>query len=1584
MARNVYRKRNRTQLIQKSRRSRLQNLQRLGRFAAFERLEERTLLAGISGVVFDDANANRSQDTNEPGIAGITVYLDANNNSVFETGEVSRQSASDGSYAFENLADGDYVVRQVVPANSQQTTPTGAGRLFATTFAGTISAIELDPVSGNILNSFALPGSPTAPPSHTQGLAFEGESLFYYENNAKILYELNADSGAVLNSYNFAAAFANRNIGGLTSLNGQLYMLDITSNATRALIAVDLNDIQNSVVINLGIGFNFGGGLASLPNENLLVAGTSSTLLFYDTAGRIVDRALINSSLAPSGLAVVGDEIFVTYGGSQTQVLDRDGNVLRSYNTVAESYGLAGGAGDGGAHFVALTGQDATNRNFGNQSTLAGITGTKFEDLNGNGQRDQNEPGLPGVTIYLDLNRNGVMDSADISTVTAADGSFALTNLAAGDYIVREVVPNGYRQTTQGNDPGTYYGAAYIVGTGQMNYVEIDALTGDVDRIGDPLSARMHGLVRTNAGEFYGVNGGGTDRIYRLNPNDGSLTLVGPTGYEMTFGLAYDALTDTIYGVGKPSLSDDTNYLLEVDRTDGSVTQIGSGYVGLVSTSALAFDAESRRVIAFDNNDDEFVAFELDGTATQLADLANMSTFSLTDAPEGLVFGGLGTTTDSNGNVLRETIRKVDLQTGVRSTILKLSEAAPLESLDWANDTSQYRFLLGTGEQVNDVIFGNALMNRSPVADAGGAYAIDEGASLPLDAGNSSDPDGDTLTFAWDLDNNGTFGDVVGATTELSWQQLASFGITDDGIYPIAVQVSDGELAATDEVFLAVRTAAPSNILLSVDPTSINENGTTTLAGSFEDPSTNDTHEVLIRWGDGSTSTVSLTQGERSFAASHRYLDDGAYVPTVEITDDDGRKAFSGNNIVDKVALDFDQFLHTENGISIDTVTEDGFFLDYPDHQYASFLAFGANHGAFPGSPALATQFEGQNIELTQVGGAPFNAVSIDLSELSPNLNVHSPATVTFRGLRTDGLYGVDTFTTTADDEFGFETFYFDSDFTDLVSLTWSSGTTSGKSVHQFDNIVLETAASTTNNPAVTVNNVAPSNLVIELAPEERDEYGNVTMNLTWDDPGTPDVHTVLLDWADGTDPQELTLRAGRRDLEVTHYYGDSGTFAVTATVADDDGGSGTVSRDLVIHNSVPHIRSVQVLPGTLDEGGTVQLNVGFSDFWFNDTFTADIDWGDGTTSEISLAARTVFFSATHQYLDDDPTGTRQDDYTINVTVTDDEGASDTETESVTVRNVAPEILSITSTAAGAGETLPGQTVSITATFSDIGTLDTHTAVIDWGDGTTSPCNIERINATDGIITDEHTYTQAGIYTPWLRLEDDDRGSAVAFTTAFVSGVRTDRGVLQIVGTGADNNVSITSHRKHGALVKADFLSGRGEPIDPASITSIEVFLGTGDDRFTIDDSFTQSLLVMGGAGADRISAGGGRSLLIGGPGADRLGGGSNQDIQIAGTTDFDNNVSALRSILAEWNSARSLQERVSNLFDGSGSANRLNGDNFLTVGSQGTVHNDAAGDTVQGSGDRDWLFHDSLLDRLRGKVRDDIFANELDDLLGG
>src|SRR5207248_2259567 len=60
----------------------------------------------ISGTVFNDQNSSGVRNIGEGILSGWTIYLDANNNSVFDEGEVYSVSDETGAYSFAGLVAG--------------------------------------------------------------------------------------------------------------------------------------------------------------------------------------------------------------------------------------------------------------------------------------------------------------------------------------------------------------------------------------------------------------------------------------------------------------------------------------------------------------------------------------------------------------------------------------------------------------------------------------------------------------------------------------------------------------------------------------------------------------------------------------------------------------------------------------------------------------------------------------------------------------------------------------------------------------------------------------------------------------------------------------------------------------------------------------------------------------------------------------------------------------------------------------------------------------------------------------------------------------------------------------------------------------------------------------------------------------------------------------------------------------------------------------------------------------------------------------------------------------------------------------
>jgi uncharacterized protein (DUF2141 family) len=75
------------------------------------------------------------------------------------------------------------------------------------------------------------------------------------------------------------------------------------------------------------------------------------------------------------------------------------------------------------------------------------ISGTLFDDANGDGKIDDGELGLGQWTVYLDLKKDGKLDAGDPSVTTDVNGNWSFTGLAAGTYVVRVVQVAGTTPT---------------------------------------------------------------------------------------------------------------------------------------------------------------------------------------------------------------------------------------------------------------------------------------------------------------------------------------------------------------------------------------------------------------------------------------------------------------------------------------------------------------------------------------------------------------------------------------------------------------------------------------------------------------------------------------------------------------------------------------------------------------------------------------------------------------------------------------------------------------------------------------------------------------------------------------------------------------------------------------------------------------------------------------------------------------------------------------------------------------------------------------------------------------------------------
>ena len=93
----------------------------------FEALGDRRVLATITGMVFDDANASLRKDAGESGLNERLVYLDLDQSGSFTAADRWARTEG-GDFTFENVAAGQYQVRLYDGSSSQQqTTPRTLG-----------------------------------------------------------------------------------------------------------------------------------------------------------------------------------------------------------------------------------------------------------------------------------------------------------------------------------------------------------------------------------------------------------------------------------------------------------------------------------------------------------------------------------------------------------------------------------------------------------------------------------------------------------------------------------------------------------------------------------------------------------------------------------------------------------------------------------------------------------------------------------------------------------------------------------------------------------------------------------------------------------------------------------------------------------------------------------------------------------------------------------------------------------------------------------------------------------------------------------------------------------------------------------------------------------------------------------------------------------------------------------------------------------------------------------------------------------------------------------------------------------------
>ncbi|QDT05620.1 Serine-aspartate repeat-containing protein D precursor [Rubripirellula lacrimiformis] len=476
--------------------------------------------ATLSGFVYHDADDDGVRDAGEDAIAGANVAL------VDATGKTVATATTDatGRYEFEGLLPGDYSIVETQPA----------GYLDGKDTVGTIRGTKVGRDTGaDSLASITLKQGDV-------GVEYNFGELRPASLSGRVHVDLDDDCELDPNEETLAGVTIR-----LIDSNGE-EVARTTTDSEGKYTFIDLEPGTYTVIEEQPEGYFEGGakpgsagGTTLDPSRIGSITLTSGEVAVdYDFCER--PPAEINGSVfndVDDDCLFDSDEIGIE--GARVELLNSAGEVIaftltdasgnyRFTNLPAGEYlvreiqpdGWLQGGQKAGSHGGDDSQQDIISRipiGWGQRLTEynfcehegAEISGSVYNDRDGDCVFDPDEMGIEGTRVEL-YNSAGEMIGF---TLTDADGNYRFTNLAAGEYVVREIQPEGWLQGGQqagshgGDDSQRDVISRIPIGWGQRltqyNFCELEpaSLSGTVyvdsngDCVHDPDEPALAGVT---------------------------------------------------------------------------------------------------------------------------------------------------------------------------------------------------------------------------------------------------------------------------------------------------------------------------------------------------------------------------------------------------------------------------------------------------------------------------------------------------------------------------------------------------------------------------------------------------------------------------------------------------------------------------------------------------------------------------------------------------------------------------------------------------------------------------------------------------------------------------------------------------------------------------------------------------------------------------------------------------------------------------------------------------------------------------------------------------------------------------------
>jgi len=267
--------------------------------------------------------------------------------------------------------------------------------------------------------------------------------------------------------------------------------------------------------------------------------------------------------------------------------------------------------------------------------------------------------------------------------------------------------------------------------------------------------------------------------------------------------------------------------------------------------------------------------------------------------------------------------------------------------------------------------------NAAPTADAGSDQTVDEGTEVTLDAADSDDPDGDTLSYAWSVADAAGTG-VTLADADTATPTFTAPGVDSETTLEFEVSVADGNGGTdTDAVTVTVQPGNEPPTASISGPSSAQTGESVSFDASASDDGTVDSYAWAF--GDGDTAS-----GQ---SVSHTFDSAGDYTVELTVTDDDGATATATQTVsvsaaAQPAAFEITDLSAPSAATQGDTITVDATVENTGDVTAEQSVAF-----SFDG-----TQLGSQNVTLAG-GQSETVSFTVDTSGIAPGTYTHGVST---------------------------------------------------------------------------------------------------------------------------------------------------------------------------------------------------------------------------------------------------------------------------------------------------------------------------------------------------------------------------------------------------------------------------------------------------------------------------------------------------------------------------------------------------------------------------------------------------------------